>query len=342
MATLGQARPLALSAVSTLALFALLMGGCGARASLGSGESSSGGTDAGVGASPTGGGGGGAGAPPILGCDDPVTGCTEYGQTWCLKAADCAGPPASWQACELHRRDMCLRFLAIDGVRSSAACEMTECLDLGGPGCLELSLCLSHDLRGELADGADCPNGAACQSGLCKPDGTSPCGACGPKHALGEACYLSFECAEGLSCRPNAVPGGPKRTCQPAPALGDPCDPGEECAPLWTCALGICAVPPSYGGACDGLGSNQCGLGECVDGTCTGGAPGPGLGEPCVDHCQLGAVCWQGLCHEAALPGEPCLVDAPDPSLKCLAPYDYECTNGVCAMTPFVNKCVEP
>lgn len=215
---------------------------------------------------------------------------------------------------------------------------------------------------------ADLAAGAACWGQsvhACGPDAACVCAdpdvcegdadySCGTPRAVGEACNMAFDCADGLYC--DFGQGG---LCAPRGGLGAACDDSfGACLHSLTCVDGACADDEPVvseiallaagercvdGGSCP-LGSTcTCDDGSCADMHC---AVAPGLGESC--EAQLKAdftpfACAEGLCDVLAgntcvLPagvGEPCPIDG-----ITLACASLVCIGGACA-SPEETLCHE-
>ncbi len=316
----------------------------------------------GAGGAPVGSGGGGAGGGGTGGessgsgvaiCDDVdptdarVEACTTYAESLCAYYAECQIPSYLFIGGD---HDLCLAQTvpACTLQKNVDEAELVVCLDdlatlYDDRTC---GLPLGYDypascLRvGNLADGEACFHDFECHNGLCVIEGAG-CGTCAPLRGEGTPCTDDQTCELPLSCIEGECAG---------PAVdGTPCDSARDCAGL-ACVESVCASI-TIGGPGDDCGD----LAECdpsaelrcdaKSGTCVANpTPEPGaLGAECVQHqvdyggsllnvrlCEAGTVCLQGLCVEAAPPGEACPVDG-----TCAASI---CEEGTCT-PPDPNDC---
>lgn len=148
---------------------------------------------------------------------------------------------------------------------------------------------------------------------------------------IGGECAFDAECASGQCDVPPCTSACCKGTCvAPArlPRVGERCTVlcegdaycglDEIChallPPNASCTAEVC----SYGHYCKGLTPQTAG-------TCT---PYPHLGEPCETACaEVNATCYDGICIEYALLGDPCTSNAQCSTF-------YACTNMQCGPLP--------
>lgn len=212
-------------------------------------------------------------------CDDEgrCLGCQNQVRDGVESDVDCGGPDcspcANGQACladtdcqSLACSTICLPPSCVDGVLNNGE----QAIDCGGPSC-------------PFCDGAPCTNDAGCRSGACMA------GYCRTK--VGGACVDDFACASNLCISGLCVACADDSDC----AIG-----------VGGCMFGICKVPASApcsyntdcaSGACyynlckrvDGmncLGDLQCVSGRCATGNC----------QPCINTCNGGFPCINGIC----------------------------------------------
>ncbi len=225
------------------------------------------------------------------------------------------------------------------------------------------AIALECVIRGTLADGAACGNGAQCAGGRCDTSGATPstttevlCGKCASYLAVGSDCSNGGACdpsttqctqgkcaafvAQGQSCAsapctPGLLCDGATTTCVPYPQKGQACT--TACAYPSRCLQGTCADPVPENGACTS--SSECATNlTCTNQKCVATTKAA-LGQPCgfvnnqVVDCQDGLKCPSSgtspTCVAPKQKGEACTVGNGD----CAS--DLACVGGTCQVPDF-------
>ena len=181
-------------------------------------------------------------------------------------------------------------------------------------------------IKGSLADGQPCANGAQCAGGNCLLANATtepPCGTCGEFAQPNDPCPHGNECdpttsgciegtcvayaTQGTACTVFDGPPCPpnllcQSACEPYPGKGQPCGQQFFCAEPYRCINFTCSDAVQQNGSCT---SSR----ECADGlVCSGSTCQPqsfvGLGQTCgsvnnaLVGCQPGLRCDDVTTHE--------------------------------------------
>lgn len=179
-------------------------------------------------------------------------------------------------------------------------------------------------LRGSLPNGSVCAGSDQCKSGACRTatGTTTGCGVCQDRVALGGACTLHVDCAEGLACH--------RTKCTAFVERGGACDDLSPCHVADVCVGGKCEARKKLGASCS-VAAQDCDYTTwCNDttGTCTplqSGKLGGNCGELSTGGyalCDFGLKCkggTTGVCVDAAKLGGACFKAGPTGS-QCESP----------------------
>jgi len=265
--------------------------------------------------------------------------CVDYATNYCNRLAACSPFLLSKefgdaQSCMARLEPICRAAAQAPGTalgrEQSAACasaySTASCDDL-------LNVDWQPDacaVKGSLADGAACGQGAQCASGHCKMDFDQVCGTCATLIASGGQCSRSEDCEAGLGC---ISPG----TCGALSPRGASCRT-KPCALDLTCIGGTCDSPLGLGAACVPA-EYACNLElglycdsdtmRCVQGTlvATGGSCST-FAMPCLASGSCGdtSVCEAPLADGAACAStSQCLFPAVCVSGSCRSPDPTTC-----------------
>jgi hypothetical protein len=247
-----------------------------------------------------------------------------------------------------EERVICAREVACGGALDQSTCESTVFLVESGKTATGIAAVKRGTLAYDSAQARRCLDAITTDCTI-RRDAIDLCERIVTgKVAVGGACLLDDECADGGDCVipscPNACcPGTCAASTRPAPVpLGGSCAAsGAECVSGAACLDGICAPPRAVGAACRG------GLGECA-------APAvclaiPGGTETCtVLPTSRGAPCEPGAnfgcgrvdercdgpsrtCVPLSKPGSPCETIG-----DCVG-YAY-CDAGACKVRPTIGQ----
>ena len=155
---------------------------------------------------------------------------------------------------------------------------------------------------GRLSDGMPCTVNDQCESTSCRKEAyDAPCGICGARSGVGQACDLGLDCQSGLLCNYSNA----NSICVVGADVGASCDDERPCKGAFTCVDGMCVNSVGAGAVC-GPDSAPCqsSLGLVCN-------PDTGRCETCTTNLQAGQEC--GSATELCAAGE-CLSSWHDPS----------------------------
>lgn len=172
--------------------------------------------------------------------------------------------------------------------------------------------------------GGDCYDGyAECTDGVCR--GSSCPRTCQPRALLDEVCSFDADCRTGLYCKLSRFMPTVGQ-CAAYGAIGAACEISAQCAEGLQCIEMQCRALPQPGMACLGGACSEAGYCEDVGdgGVCVGRRA---EGAPCVEgQCQVGLVCdpLRSSCVKKQLQsGEDCSLAQTCPAgLTCLGATD--------------------
>jgi len=261
--------------------------------------------------------------------------CGDYFDKLTVFDEHCAGKPAGLYAAPREAVvAFCDELGAAPGVRDFSA-QLDACTRVLDPSTCTEPIC---PVRGTLAPGAPCANGAQCESGYCNFTGAAEptttelaCGVCTVLALEGGDCG-NASCDVGLHCDTVVT-----MTCQPFVPLHGSCtnDNAKACEPQYACIDSVCSERLGVGAPCPSGMECQLSL-ECDPETHTCETiPIASAGEACgwvngaeVD-CSSGLVCANGTCAAPRQQGATCTVGFKECALNLL------CIGGTCQVPDF-------
>jgi len=179
---------------------------------------------------------------------------------------------------------------------------------------------------GDKTEGSACSLGEECTRGQwCNVRGTSVCGACQARAALGARCEET-SCDRGLTC----ATAGTEKYCVKIQNLGEACGNVSNgvCGNRLQCVDSVCVTPSELGTACDPsrMSGSNCDIFQnhtCVGGVCRE-ATWHGPGEACMTPalCDNRGTCTNDNC--VAKPSEP------DACADGVCAPEHYCREGIC------------
>lgn len=238
-------------------------------------------------------------------------------------SGSCTKDPCDGKQCasgEVCRNGACVKDeCTATSCKGGRKCDVDKCVDepCGNVTCPQGQTCQNGQCGGDRSCkyDSDCPAGAICISGVCKPVNcyTQPCptgkvclkGTCEDDPCAGKNCQSDEFCSpvKGGTCEKVCPTCASGEICVDGKCETDPCD-GKQCAPGESCQNGTCVADPCQqtGGpqlcrhqrVCkqDGCADDPCSGVTCAGGqTCRGGACyAPKTAEPSAEQTTTEAV----------------------------------------------------
>lgn len=251
--------------------------------------------------------------------------CTSASTALCAKFDSCAALLISTQygdqqTCAARAKLSCIPSLAAPGTSQTPA-SLDACAQaIGATTCNAITANSPPDAckvkPGTIANGGACAIDAQCQSTACIDTGTTGCGTCGPRVAIGGACGKAGQgpCDYGSSCVSNV--------CKKLSNAGEPCTTSGDCSFGLACKSNACAQPDTAGATCNPQDDTcdrtkgffchatkkQCATVKqgSINGAC--GVDAGGDFTVCVGgaYCKTGAQPLSGVCTKLVADGGAC------------------------------------